>query len=158
MIIKQIVIDASVALKWRLHDEEATEEADALWCDFVEERLGLLIPTLFDYEVTNALKVAVVKKRISEEDALTTAVGYQQLSLKRYHFAETQQPAFQIACRYQRTVYDSAYIALAQSQRLWLYTGDRRLFNGVGEVLPFVKWIGDYQFESIPEEGRSNPL
>lgn len=56
---KPIVIDASVALKWRLRDEEATAQADALLDDCLTGALELLTPTLFDYEITNALKVAV---------------------------------------------------------------------------------------------------
>jgi len=50
-----VVIDASVALKWRLRDEEATQQADALLEDFLAGTLVLLTPTLFDYEIANAL-------------------------------------------------------------------------------------------------------
>jgi hypothetical protein len=45
---KRLVIDASVALKWRLRDEEATSQADALLDDFLAGKLELLTPTLFD--------------------------------------------------------------------------------------------------------------
>ena len=53
---KRIVIDASAALKWRLRDEEVTQQADALLEDFLAGKLELLTPTLFDYEITNALR------------------------------------------------------------------------------------------------------
>ena len=59
---KRIVIDASVALKWRLRDEEATSQADALLEDFLARKLELLTPTLFDYEIANALRVAVTRQ------------------------------------------------------------------------------------------------
>jgi predicted nucleic acid-binding protein len=62
--VKQVVIDASVALKWRLRDEEATGQADALLDHYLAAELELLTPTLFDYEITNALKVAVTKGRL----------------------------------------------------------------------------------------------
>jgi hypothetical protein len=52
---------ASAALKWHLHDEEARAEADALLRDFFEEKIELPVPSLFDYEIANALKVAVVR-------------------------------------------------------------------------------------------------
>jgi len=42
---KRIVIDASVALKWRLRDEEATQQADALLEDFLAGKLELLTRT-----------------------------------------------------------------------------------------------------------------
>ncbi len=155
MSIKRIVIDASGALKWQLRDEEAIAQADAVVDDFLAGKLELIVPTLFDYEITNALKVAINKKRLSEQEATKSITWFRGLEIPCYDFSGIQESAFQIACRYQRSVYDSAYIALAQSQRLWFYTGDKRLFNAVGNVLPCVKWIGDYHFDSIPGELES---
>lgn len=150
MTVKQIIIDASVALKWRLRDEEATDQADALLDNFLAGELGLLTPTLFDYEITNALKVAVTKDRLTESEAMAAIFGFQAYDIERYDFQEVQSLAFQLAYQYQRSVYDSAYLALAQSKGLWFYTGDKRLSNAVGQVLSWVKWIGDYQFDAIP--------
>lgn len=76
MNAKSIVIDSSVALKWRLRDEEATTQADALLDDFLAGKVRLLTPTLFEYEITNALKVAVAKDRLSESDALTAITDF----------------------------------------------------------------------------------
>ena len=67
---KRVVIDASVALKWRLRDEEATQQADALLADFLAGKLQLLTPTLFDDEIANALRVAVTRQRLSEQTLL----------------------------------------------------------------------------------------
>ena len=150
MNVKRVVIDSSVALKWRLRDEEATSQADALLDDFLSGALGLLTTTLFDYEIANALKVAVTKGRLSEDGAMAALDDFQQYSIQRFDFWEIQGLAFQLARQHQRSVYDSAYLALAQSKGLWFYTGDRRLFNAVRDTLPWVRWIGDYQIDAIP--------
>lgn len=150
MTAKQIVIDSSVALKWRLRDEEATDQADAILDDFLAGDLILLTPALFDYEITNALKVAVTMKRLSEDEAMTAISDFQMYDIKQYAFRDTQSLAFQLAYQHQRSVYDSAYLALAKSRQLWFYTGDKRFFNAVNQMLSWVKWIGDYQFDSIP--------
>jgi predicted nucleic acid-binding protein len=147
---KQVVIDASVALKWRLRDEEETDQADSLLEDFLIGQLDLHTPTLFDYEITNALKVAVTMGRLTEAEAITGISDFQQYDIQRYGFRAIQILALRIASQHQRSVYDSAYLALAQSKELWFYTGDKRLFNAVGQALPWVKWIGDYQLEFIP--------
>jgi predicted nucleic acid-binding protein len=147
---KQVVIDASVALKWRLRDEEATLQADALLDDFLASKLDLFTPTLFDYEIVNALKVAVTMGRLTENEVLSAIADFQQYDIERSDFREIQILAFQLASQHQRSVYDGSYLALAQSKHLWLYTGDKRLFNAVGKALPWVKWIGDYQLELIP--------
>ena len=83
---KRLVIDASVALKWRLRDEEATSQADALLDDFLAGRLELLTPTLFDYEIVNALRVAVTRQRLSEQDAAAALVDFAQYTIVRYDF------------------------------------------------------------------------
>ncbi|MBI4639692.1 MAG: type II toxin-antitoxin system VapC family toxin [Candidatus Tectomicrobia bacterium] len=150
MSAKQVVIDASVALKWRLRDEEATSQADTLLDDSLSGKLNLLTTTLFDYEITNALKVAVTMRRMSESEAIAAIADFQRYDITRYDFREIQNLTFQLAYQYQRSVYDGAYLALAQSKELWFYTGDRRLFNTVAKPLPWVKWIGDYHFDSIP--------
>lgn len=145
MSVERIVIDASAALKWVLRDEEAAAEADELLKDFVAGKIELLVPTLFDYEITNALKVAMLKQRISEADALTAITKYQQLKAARHEFPPLQTAAFRLACQYQRSAYDAAYLALAQANNAQFYTGDKRLFNAVQAVMTWVRWIGDYR-------------
>jgi predicted nucleic acid-binding protein len=78
---KRTVIDASVALKWRLRDEEATQQADALLEDFLAGKLELLTPTLFDYEIANALRVAVTRQRLSGQDAVMALADFAQYAL-----------------------------------------------------------------------------
>jgi predicted nucleic acid-binding protein len=142
--VERIVIDASVALKWYLLDEDHTAEADALAVDFFSGKIKLLAPALFDFEVTNTLKVAVVRNRISEPDALAAISRFQLLGIERHDFLPLQNDAFRLALRYQRSAYDAAYLALAQANNLVFYTGDKRLFNAVTNVFTWVKWIGDY--------------
>ena len=81
------MIDASVALKWRLRDEEAMEQVDALLEHFLSQELVLIVPTLFDYEIANALKVAVVRERLAKEEADKIIEEFQGYVLWRYDFA-----------------------------------------------------------------------
>ena len=147
---RRVVIDASAALKWRLRDEEATAEADAILSDMADGSLDLLAPTLFDYEIVNALRVAVFRGRLAEEDARTAVADFQALPIQRCDFAPLHSVAFDLATRYQRSGYDAAYLALAQSYGSWFFTGDKRLLNGVAHALPWVKWIGDYRLAAVP--------
>lgn len=151
MDAKRIVIDSSVALKWRLKDEEATNQADELLDDFLSGALDLLTPTLFDYEIANALKVAVIKGRLSRDEAITALDDFQHYTIQRFEFRRIQIVAFRLAYQYQRSVYDSAYMALAQSEGVWFYTGETRLFNAIGNAFPRLKWIGKYQIDTVPD-------
>ncbi len=145
MIAKRFVVDACVALKWSLRDEGEVAQADVLLNDLIDGKIQLLAPTLIDYEITNALKMSVVRGRIGELDAVQALKDYWAYSIERHEFSLIQSLTFQIANKYQRSVYDATYIALAQSQDIELITGDKKLFNAVGTSLTWVKWIGDYQ-------------
>ena len=145
MSVRKVVIDSSVALKWRLRDEDALDEADALLDDVLAGKVELLTPTLFDYEITSALKMAVVRARLSEMDAQRALADYWAYPMERRNFFSLQTLAFQLANQYQRSTYDATYLALAQTEGVDLITGDKRLFNAVNPVLSWVKWIGDYQ-------------
>ena len=94
--------------------------------------------------------MAAVRGRLSEADAATAVADFRELEIKRCDFEEIQMLAFQLACQYRRSAYDSAYLALAQANGLWFFTGERRLFNAVGRQLVWVQWIGDYQLDFIP--------
>jgi predicted nucleic acid-binding protein len=49
--------------------------------------------------------------------------------------------AFDIAIKFNRTVYDSIYIAVATRHGAQLITADERLANAVAAYFP-VKWLG----------------
>ncbi len=154
---KRVVLDASVALKLRLRDEEATQQADALLEDFLAGKLVLLTPTLFDYEIANALRVAVTRQRLSEQDGASALVDFAQYAIVRCDFSGISSRTFSLSGQHRRSAYDSAYMALAQAQGVWFFTGDKRLFNAVGDTLAWVKWLGDYQFDTIPEPETTMP-
>ena len=46
--------------------------------------------------------------------------------------------------------YDAYYLALARATGIPLWTADGRLLRTVGDKLPFVRWIGDYQGADAP--------
>lgn len=89
--------------------------------------------------------MAVVRGRLSKQEAEQAITDYQSYGLERYDFLHLQNLAFQLAHQYQRSVYDAAYLALAQTEGVAFYTGDKRLFNAISRMLTWVKWIGDYQ-------------
>jgi predicted nucleic acid-binding protein len=51
------------------------------------------------------------------------------------------EEAFSIAATFNRTVYDSLYVALAVRSKADLVTADERLANALAARLP-VKWLG----------------
>jgi predicted nucleic acid-binding protein len=50
-----------------------------------------------------------------------------------------------IAERFTISVYDAAYVGLAEARRAELWTADRKLMNATAQGAPFVRWIGEYE-------------
>ena len=141
---ERAVVDASVALKWQFEDEPDTKAALALLLDYRSGAAQLAAPSLFSYEITNAIAVAVRRQRLAQEEAEETVGDLLAIGVELVDFADLAIPTYRLAQKYNRSVYDSAYMALAEKRTCAFYTGDLRLFNAVSAHLSFVRWIGDY--------------
>ena len=49
-----------------------------------------------------------------------------------------------LARRFERSIYDAAYLALAQKLDEPFITGDERLYHAVSTHLDWVRWLEDY--------------
>lgn len=140
----RIVIDTSVALKWQFRDELEIEQAIHILGDFIDGKTELISPTLFAYEIVNAVHIAVVKKRIPEKEGLAAVNDILAVGIKLIDFAELAESTFNIAQNYKRSAYDSAYLSLAEKEGCVMYTADKHLFNALKNNIKFIKWVGDY--------------
>ena len=141
-----MIVDASVVLS-ALFPDEAQPQAQAVIRDHVLGEITLIAPTLFAYEITNAIWQAVRRQRITlsqAEEILATTEG---LAITQEPIA--WQPILPLAAQFNRSAYDAAYLALAKTRNEPLITGDLRLYNAVKSELPWVRWVGDY--EAHPE-------
>jgi hypothetical protein len=48
--VKTLVVDASVAVKWQLDDEEHVDRADAIRSAFIRGAIALVVPVIFAVE------------------------------------------------------------------------------------------------------------
>ncbi len=144
MAVKRFVVDASMALKWQFRDELEAEGAVQLFSDFIERKVDLVSPTLFAYEVVNAVHIAVSRERTPEGEGIGIITDILGVGLALVDFSGLIERTFNLARLYNRSAYDCAYIALAEKEGCILYTGDRRLYNALKDKLAFVRWAGDY--------------
>lgn len=143
--MKVIVIDASVALKWQLRDEADVDRADSILLDFAHGRVELIAPSLWLYEVTNGIRTAVVRGRLSADQGREAAKNFLHLGVHLHPFFPIAVHAYDLACRYGLAVYDSVYIALAKQYGAELYTADGPFYDKIKGSLGFVKWFTEYQ-------------
>ena len=114
------VADASVAIAW-VHPAQATTQTAAM-LDAIDEGTTLEVPALWPLEVANALTVLVRRRKLTEDERQTALGWLRGLRLRLDH--EMASLAFsrlaELAVAYQLSVYDAAYLELAQRRQLVL--------------------------------------
>jgi len=139
------VLDASVAAKWFLpeEDEPLSTEAFAALSEYARGTVTLVVPDLFWSELVNILWKAVRVRRVtrrSAEEAVRIALSYR---IPTVASTELLGDALDLAVSFDRTVYDSLYVALAVRTGRAFLTADERLANALAAYLP-VRWLGAY--------------
>jgi predicted nucleic acid-binding protein len=121
-----VVIDSSVTVAWYFADERTAAVDEVL--DLVTES-GAIVPSLWRLEIANALQMAVRRGRIDTEFRDQSIADLALLNIttdpETGGFAWTT--TLQLADRHRLTVYDAAYLELAQRLNLPLATLDRDL-------------------------------
>jgi len=141
--VNAIVADASVAAKWVLpgQGEPLRAEAQAWLRRFVEGEIQLIVPDLFWAEFANLLWKSVRLARCSKSSARMALEALEGMRVPTVSSLVLLDLAFGIATAYDRTVYDSLYVALAVHSNAQLVTADERLANALAAHFP-VKWLG----------------
>ena len=114
------VADASVAIGW-VHPAQASIQTDAM-LDAIAEGATLEVPASWPLEVANALLVLVRRKKLSEDDRQTGLGWLRGLRLRIDPDAATLALSrlSELAATHDLSVYDAAYLELAQRRRLVL--------------------------------------
>ena len=142
-----LVVDASVTIKWLNPHEFLAETANLILNDYEQGRVSFLVPTFWEYEVVNGINKAVARGHLNEDEgheavALLLALEVQKEPLP------SPQASYALARRYQRSVYDSWYVHLAEEAGCEFWTADRKLYNALADTLAWVRWLADYESQS----------
>jgi predicted nucleic acid-binding protein len=117
---RAFVADASVAIGW-VHPAQATTQTAAM-LDAIADGATLEVPALWPLEVANALIVLVRRRKLSEDERRMGLGWLRGLRLRVDH--EMSALAFsrlsELAAAHQLSVYDAAYLELAQRRTLAL--------------------------------------
>jgi predicted nucleic acid-binding protein len=121
------VVDVSACMPWCCEDEATPASEELL--QFAAQRHLLNVPSLWHWEMMNAVAVAVRRRRITAEKA----TSFLSL-LSSFNFRIAAAPdaiefprLHELASRHQLTAYDTAYLDLAKRLALPLATLDEDL-------------------------------
>jgi predicted nucleic acid-binding protein len=142
--LPRYVVDASVATKWHLRDEQHTTQADMLLAGFRDGRWNFSAPESLRYEVAGAIRKAVRMNRLTRGQGRRAIAGFliwripvvesDTLLLAAYDYS------WRFGCSLRRVV--SRVVGLAElptdlcrppaAKRAWGAVPTRRLARGLG--------------------------
>ena len=117
------VLDASITACWAFQDEDHPDAALAFRQMRSEEAV---LPCLWWFEVRNILVVNERRRRIAESDTAAFLLNLSKLRI-RIDRAPDESAVLRLARTHRLSVYDAAYLELAQREGLPLATLDADL-------------------------------
>ena len=139
------VLDASIAAKWYLPDEDFGTEARAVFTEFIRGSMNLVAPQHIDYEIANVLWTAVRRGRTSDALARTSLIEFLSLPIEKAGDVGLVLLGYDLARQYGCAAYDGLYLALADEIECQLLHADRRLHNILNGRSEQELWVEDFQ-------------
>jgi predicted nucleic acid-binding protein len=121
-----LVLDSSATLAW-IFGDETTATIRKLFEDVADH--GAVVPSLWRLEVANSLTMAVRHKRIEAafRDMALADLTLLDITTDQQTDSQAWRDTLALSDRFGLTVYDAAYLELAQRRNLPLATVDRQL-------------------------------
>lgn len=138
-----ITLDASVAVKWLLRDEDHVTHALALRTAIIAHDLAVTVPPNFPIEVAHALVRAVRRGRFDPGDLDRGIQAIMDLDFELDARPEIAIGAARLAHRLGTSAHDAAYLVVANARGATFVTADRAL-RDAGLAAGFdVAWLAD---------------
>ena len=138
-------MDASVGAKWATPQiiEPFAAQAHRFLRAYVEGTIQVVVPDLFWLEIGSFLWKAAKRGAITKLLAQRALEAMLKRDFPTVPSRAFLPEAFKIACDFDRTIYDSTYVAMAAATGRYLITADERLVNALGSRFP-VRWLGAF--------------
>lgn len=148
--VPRYVVDASVAAKWHLSDEEWVEPSLRVLADFTSGRNRLIAPDLLRHELASTLvkatRPAAGRSRILVESAQRSLDQFSSLGIELLDHELIPATAFRLALRLSCSYYDAVYLATSELTNTPMLYADGRLKRSLEQHFPLAVWIEDYPF------------
>jgi predicted nucleic acid-binding protein len=142
--VKKVVVDASVVTRWYI-PEEWTDAAIKVRQDYERGLIGIVVPYLLFYEVSNSLRYSPDLNANDVSDSMTSLINTQLDA--RLLTKEDMETAVTLAFQFSIPMYDAVYFALSQSAGIKFLTGDLKLYRKLGSNN--VVLLSDYSYSVL---------
>jgi predicted nucleic acid-binding protein len=138
--VREVVVDASVAAKWVVEENDSARAAQLLQYD------ARYAPDHWQAEAANALWSKVFKGDLTAADAQERLIVLLRAPIIGVPIADLMPRAFAISVANALAIYDSLYCALAEKRNIPLVTADARLIRQMSRDTAFATrliWVGN---------------
>ncbi len=139
-----LVVDASVAVKWYLRDEEYLSAADLLFDHHKAGQVELAAPRQIRVEVASSFRRAALRGRISVPEVEDLVIDWMGIDLTLVDNEPLLLEATRLWIRHGCTLFDGLYIACAAQTQAPLVTADERLLRTIGNRPELVLSLASY--------------
>ena len=124
--MKQIIVDANVVVKWFI-DEIETIKAKILRDKFIEGEIELLVPSLFYFEVLNALKYSKLftQDELSDAGESLDNYGFIAVPIKK----DIRKQMIKVAVEYEISIFNASYLGITIVKEGILCTADEKIIK-----------------------------
>ena len=128
---KKYIVDASIIIKWLVHEKDDLSFALSLLNDFSNKKIQLSIPIFIHWEVNNFLGRALDLESASEKYSY-----FKLLKLEENHLSMSATVrAFAIMKKFRKvSFYDASYHALAIENGGIFLTADKKYYEKTREI------------------------
>jgi predicted nucleic acid-binding protein len=122
----EIVIDASVVVKWFI-EEADSDKARFLRERFIDGKVELFIPSLLYFEVMNALKYSKLFNpgELNAAGESLENYGFKVISIKN----EIREQMIKVAIDHDMSIYDASYVGISITSGKILCTADEKIIR-----------------------------
>lgn len=135
-----LVVDASVAVKW-LFEEPDSNRAEDLLDAAGRKRVKLIAPEILTAEIGNALWKRMRRGNLDRRATLEAGNYFESICPLLYPIRDLWRSALKLAVEYDHPVYDCLYLALADGLASALMTADERFYRAFSQDFPAVRLL-----------------
>ncbi len=135
-----LICDASVIIKWFVkHQEQDRQQAIRIRNQLLQGKLRIIVPDLILYEIANVFKM---KRGVEKSDLQIIIKTLFEYPLEIIWPSDNLlNSAAQLAHKYDLTIYDAVYFAIAHELGYLLVTADKKLYHKIHS--PEIKLLKD---------------
>lgn len=131
-----MVIDASVAFKWLVEEEDSSLAIAML------SQGRLLAPQLLLAEVGNAMWKRIARGEMGDSEGAAVDLGSLPEIVTLISDSSLASRALELACELDHPIYDCFYLAAAEQQQAVLVTADKRFLRKTSGT-PYAQLVRD---------------